>query len=312
MICIFLDLFLSRTNFFFSMVVITIIAAVFRLFLRQEKTITWWNSRKCSGLWLDRRPPSPKKLAGHTQSALATGGFNLLLFPSCDKKDDNRRGSQADKVRPRSITLVYRDKFDWSFFFFLERLRADRLWIFLWSQMGALKYVEELQKKKQSDVLRFLLRVRCWEVRSLEPWEFFLIIICHFFCSHIESLPGRWRGQKERKNVAGRLLLSPASSRNRGGNTLFFCYLTSSHLPGSGGRGTQKIRQRFYFFAVSCYTLVEHCWECINIASSTQCDPPCFPPFAPRQGSSSRLQGQAGLRYLPRPCPPWRTQEACP
>jgi hypothetical protein len=31
--------------------------------------------------------------------------------------------------------------------------------------MGALKYVEELQKKKQSDVVRFLLRVRCWEVR---------------------------------------------------------------------------------------------------------------------------------------------------
>lgn len=35
--------------------------------------------------------------------------------------------------------------------------------------MGALKYVEELQKKKQSDVLRFLLRVRCWEVRTLAP-----------------------------------------------------------------------------------------------------------------------------------------------
>lgn len=34
------------------------------------------------------------------------------------------------------------------------------------AQMGALKYVEELQKKKQSDVLRFLLRVRCWEVRK--------------------------------------------------------------------------------------------------------------------------------------------------
>jgi len=31
--------------------------------------------------------------------------------------------------------------------------------------MGALKYVEELQKRKQSDVLRFLQRVRCWEVR---------------------------------------------------------------------------------------------------------------------------------------------------
>merc|ERR1711981_1402360 len=34
-------------------------------------------------------------------------------------------------------------------------------------KMGALKYVEELQKRKQSDVLRFLLRVRCWELRQL-------------------------------------------------------------------------------------------------------------------------------------------------
>ncbi|KAI8063321.1 ribosomal protein L15e [Gongronella butleri] len=33
--------------------------------------------------------------------------------------------------------------------------------------MGAYKYLEELQKKKQSDVLRFLLRVRCWEYRQL-------------------------------------------------------------------------------------------------------------------------------------------------
>jgi large subunit ribosomal protein L15e len=35
------------------------------------------------------------------------------------------------------------------------------------AKMGALKYVEELQKKKQSDVMRFLLRVRCWEYRQL-------------------------------------------------------------------------------------------------------------------------------------------------
>ncbi|GAB7337823.1 hypothetical protein MBLNU457_4225t3 [Dothideomycetes sp. NU457] len=34
-------------------------------------------------------------------------------------------------------------------------------------KMGALKYVEELAKKKQSDVMRFLLRVRCWELRQL-------------------------------------------------------------------------------------------------------------------------------------------------
>jgi large subunit ribosomal protein L15e len=31
--------------------------------------------------------------------------------------------------------------------------------------MTAYKYVEELYKKKQSDVMRFLLRVRCWEYR---------------------------------------------------------------------------------------------------------------------------------------------------
>jgi len=33
--------------------------------------------------------------------------------------------------------------------------------------MGAYKYIEELYKKKQSDVLRFILRVRCWELRQL-------------------------------------------------------------------------------------------------------------------------------------------------
>lgn len=31
----------------------------------------------------------------------------------------------------------------------------------------AYKYVEELWKKKQSDVLRFLLRIRVWEYRQL-------------------------------------------------------------------------------------------------------------------------------------------------
>lgn len=30
-----------------------------------------------------------------------------------------------------------------------------------------MQYIEELWKKKQSDVLRFLLRVRCWEYRQL-------------------------------------------------------------------------------------------------------------------------------------------------
>lgn len=33
--------------------------------------------------------------------------------------------------------------------------------------MGAYKYLEEIYKKKQSDVLRFILRIRCWEYRQL-------------------------------------------------------------------------------------------------------------------------------------------------
>jgi len=32
--------------------------------------------------------------------------------------------------------------------------------------MGAYKYMEELWRRKQSDALRFLLRVRAWEYRQ--------------------------------------------------------------------------------------------------------------------------------------------------
>ena len=33
--------------------------------------------------------------------------------------------------------------------------------------MGAYKYMQEMWRKKQSDVMRFLLRVRCWQYRQL-------------------------------------------------------------------------------------------------------------------------------------------------
>uniref|UniRef100_A0A8C6IIC6 Ribosomal protein L15 n=1 Tax=Mus spicilegus TaxID=10103 RepID=A0A8C6IIC6_MUSSI len=33
--------------------------------------------------------------------------------------------------------------------------------------MGAYKYIQELWRKKQSDMMRFLLRVRCWQYRQL-------------------------------------------------------------------------------------------------------------------------------------------------
>ena len=33
--------------------------------------------------------------------------------------------------------------------------------------MGAYKYIQELYRKKQSDVMRFILRVRTWNLRHL-------------------------------------------------------------------------------------------------------------------------------------------------
>ena len=35
------------------------------------------------------------------------------------------------------------------------------------SRMGAYKYMQEMWRKKQSDAMRFLLRVRCWQYRQL-------------------------------------------------------------------------------------------------------------------------------------------------
>merc|ERR1711998_320023 len=36
----------------------------------------------------------------------------------------------------------------------------------LW-RMGAYKYLQEIWRHKQTDAMRFLLRVRCWELRQL-------------------------------------------------------------------------------------------------------------------------------------------------
>lgn len=33
--------------------------------------------------------------------------------------------------------------------------------------MGAYKYVQELYRKKQSDVMRYLLRIRVWQYRQM-------------------------------------------------------------------------------------------------------------------------------------------------
>lgn len=56
---------------------------------------------------------------------------------------------------------------DPSFPYLLPVLYSWRLLLLLVAAMGAYKYLEELWRKKQSDVLRFLLRVRAWEFRHL-------------------------------------------------------------------------------------------------------------------------------------------------
>jgi hypothetical protein len=67
-----------------------------------------------------------------------------------------------DKL-PFNQLLVKRSPFLWIVRFFL----SDGVFFFWVWVVGAYKYVEELWRKKQSDVLRFLLRVRCWEYRQL-------------------------------------------------------------------------------------------------------------------------------------------------
>ncbi|EAT86068.2 hypothetical protein SNOG_06237 [Parastagonospora nodorum SN15] len=48
----------------------------------------------------------------------------------------------------------------------------------------------------------------------------------------------------------------------------------------------------------------------VRVPSPTEGHPPRQPSFPSRQGSPPRIQGQAGLRYLPHPCPPRWSQEA--
>ena len=43
--------------------------------------------------------------------------------------------------------------------------------------MGAYKYVSELYRKKQSDVMRYLLRIRCWQYRQLNKVKIFLRLL---------------------------------------------------------------------------------------------------------------------------------------
>lgn len=48
-----------------------------------------------------------------------------------------------------------------------QKIAYNIIILFQVTKMGAYKYMQELYRKKQSDVLRFLLRIRCWQYRQL-------------------------------------------------------------------------------------------------------------------------------------------------
>lgn len=125
-----------------------------------------------------------RSVEGATHSALGTPAErNLHLLFYCWKGSTRRQAKghhlytpNTDKVRPTATTRSYSLRLR-------HRIRRPHLprrrdsslpqnlehWLIShFAQMGAHKYLEELQKKKQSDVMRFLLRVRCWEVRDID------------------------------------------------------------------------------------------------------------------------------------------------
>lgn len=64
--------------------------------------------------------------------------------------------------------LLHFGSLSYSLMMHCNLLSVSSLVIFLVSlwNLGAYKYVSELWRKKQSDVMRFLQRVRCWEYRQ--------------------------------------------------------------------------------------------------------------------------------------------------
>ncbi|KAL1843619.1 hypothetical protein VTJ49DRAFT_601 [Mycothermus thermophilus] len=103
------------------------------------------------------------------------------IAPSDERKDgEGGEGSEEDddgEEQKREAENLARGLFEWKK---KDQFKAGESWgaaarrqmVALAGnsrpvKMGALKYLEELSKKKQSDVVRFLLRVRCWELRQL-------------------------------------------------------------------------------------------------------------------------------------------------
>ncbi|KAJ5341459.1 Ribosomal protein L15e [Penicillium brevicompactum] len=102
-------------------------------------------------------PPPAEHHAEEENRTLRNVGLRkpqaAVVNPAKHETDDATRSNGRPLPTYSSFTRTFRDNDN------RRPRKADK--------MGALKYVEEIQKKKQSDVIRFLLRVRCWELRQL-------------------------------------------------------------------------------------------------------------------------------------------------
>ena len=68
--------------------------------------------------------------------------------------------------------------------------------------MGAYKYVSELYRKKQSDVMRYLLRIRCWQYRQLTKVKLikiYLGLLWNIFLSQVHRAPRPTRPDRARR-----------------------------------------------------------------------------------------------------------------
>ncbi|KAH0565909.1 hypothetical protein GP486_000689 [Trichoglossum hirsutum] len=141
---------------------------------------TWEESaQRVQHLLEGGRQIAEERIAGQANERIGRGGQNERSKSRGEHEEDGwaKTARQTSRGIQRLVKALPREKLKFKCHTFKNLDHYDN-WIvdtvkdsdFCGDSkdlMGALKYVEELQKKKQSDVLRFLLRVRCWELRQL-------------------------------------------------------------------------------------------------------------------------------------------------
>ncbi|CAO2601130.1 60S ribosomal protein L15 [Lemmus lemmus] len=113
--------------------------------------------------------------------------------------------------------------------------------------MGTYKYIQELWRKKQSDVMRFLLRVRCWQYRQLS--------VLHRAPSPIRPNKARRLGYKAKQGY-GATYGKPV---NHGVNQLKFAQSLQSVAEERAGRhcGALRVLNSYWVGEDSTYKFFE-------------------------------------------------------